>query len=82
MFESHKSRRRGEISGARLKKGSSQRILAQFGDKPTQTGYTSNKSADRVPQKLEERQIVDNDTWVSSRKVMGLHLNVTDENGM
>lgn len=67
MFESRKSGKRGAITGTRLKKASSQRILAQFGDQPVQAGYASVKSADRAPQRLEERRIVDNDAWVSPR---------------
>lgn len=65
MFQSHKNRKRGAITGTRLKKGSSQIILAQFGDQPIQTAYASSKSADRPPQKLEERKIAENDAWVS-----------------
>ncbi|KAF7981417.1 hypothetical protein HWV62_33401 [Athelia sp. TMB] len=63
MFQSHKSKTRGAITGARLKKGSSRQIIAQFGDQPVQTEYPSNKSVDRKPQKLDEQRIVQNDSW-------------------
>ncbi|KAF7965281.1 hypothetical protein HWV62_44683 [Athelia sp. TMB] len=66
MFESRKNGKRGAITGTRVKKASSQRILAQFGDQPAQSGYASVKSADRAPQMLEERRIADNDAWAKN----------------
>ncbi|KAF7980680.1 hypothetical protein HWV62_37115 [Athelia sp. TMB] len=66
MFESRKNGKRGDITGTRVKKASSQRILAQFGDQPAQSGYASVKSADREPQRLEERRIADNDAWAKN----------------
>jgi hypothetical protein len=65
MFKAHVKRKRGDISGARLNKTSSQRIIAQFGEKSGTTNeYQSKKSGERAPQSLRDIDIAQNSSWV------------------
>jgi len=55
----------GDISGARLNKTSSQRIIAQFGKKQgTNTEYQSKRPGERALQPLRDIDIAQNGNWV------------------
>jgi len=47
-----------------LNKTSSQRIIAQFGEKQGTNEYQSKKSGERAPQPLQDLNIVQNSSWV------------------
>lgn len=66
MFTSHTKHKRGDITGSRLKKSVSKRIVAQFGEQQARTTYPSNKPAEHIAQPLDDEQVARNNDWVSS----------------
>jgi len=63
IFEARK-KKRGDISGSRLNKGSTQRIIAQFGELPNKGEYRSRRGVERTPQALQEADVAQNNAWV------------------
>ncbi|KAF7979239.1 hypothetical protein HWV62_43210 [Athelia sp. TMB] len=66
MFASHTKHKRGDMTGSRLKKSVSKRIVAQFGEQQARTTYPSNKTAEHHAQPLDDEQVAHNNAWVSS----------------
>ncbi|KAF7983639.1 hypothetical protein HWV62_20582 [Athelia sp. TMB] len=65
MFTSHTKHKRGDMTGSRLKKSVSKRIVAQFGERQARTTYASNKTAEHLAQPLDDEQVAHNNAWVS-----------------
>jgi hypothetical protein len=64
IFQAHVKRQQGDISGSRVNKQLSQRIIAQFGEQRSSNGHYSKQGIEHAPQALCNLDITQNNTWV------------------